>query len=67
MATWLALGGFLALLGGALYLIMGMPRVFRGHHTDGNTDLAGGSPSIGDSGHHGGHSGDSGGGDGGSH
>jgi hypothetical protein len=34
MATWLALAAFLALIGLPLYLMWGMPRIFRGHHND---------------------------------
>jgi hypothetical protein len=45
--TVYALLGFIALLGGALYLLWSMPRVFRGHHEDNGPDIGGGVDSGG--------------------
>ena len=47
MATWLALAGCLALIGLPIYLMWGMPRIFRGHHNDDHSDMAVGSGPMG--------------------
>ena len=46
MATWLAIAGFLAIIGLPLYLMWGMPSMFRGREMDSGPYVGG--PNIGD-------------------
>ena len=43
MTTWLAIAGFLALIGLPIYLMWGMPGTFRHHDASGEAGSAGGS------------------------
>jgi len=43
MATWLALTGFLALIGLPVWLMWGMPGIFRHHDAGGDAGSAGGA------------------------